>query len=120
MGRLIHFEIPSDNPETAIEFYTKTFGWSIEKWADMDYWLISTGLKEDPGIDGAITKRSANLQTIVNTINVDNIKKSIAAIQKNGGTVLTEIMEIPEVGKFVYFKDPDGNISGVLEGSMEM
>ena len=120
MGRVVHFEIPSDKPEELVEFYKKTFGWTIEKWADMDYWLVDTGLKENPGINGAITKRSENLQTVVNTINVDDIKKSISTIKKNGGEVLTEIMDIPKVGKFVYFKDLDGNISGILEGSAEM
>jgi hypothetical protein len=31
---------------------------------------------------------------------------------------LAEIMKIPSIGKFIYFKDPDGNTMGTLEGGM--
>lgn len=32
MSRVIHFEIPADDPERSISFYEKVFGWRIEKW----------------------------------------------------------------------------------------
>ncbi len=118
MGRVLHFEIPSDKPEKSLEFYEKIFGWKAQKWGDNDYWLIETGNKEEPGINGAITKRHEILQQVVNTIMVDNINETIKLINENGGKVLTDIQDIPNVGKFVYFKDPDGNITGALEGKM--
>ena len=40
MSKVIHFEIPADNPERAIKFYEDVFGWEIEKWELGDYWLI--------------------------------------------------------------------------------
>jgi len=120
MGRIIHFEIPSDNPEKSSAFYKNTFGWNSQKWGEEDYWLTETGAKETPGINGAITKRSKNLQHVVNTIMVDNITSAISLINKNGGKVITDIMDIPNIGKFVYFKDPDENIMGALESSMQM
>ena len=44
MPRPIHFEIPAENPERAMEFYSSIFGWKFSKWAGpMDYWVISTG-----------------------------------------------------------------------------
>ena len=39
MPRIVHFEIPAENPERAVKFYQKVFNWKIEKWAGpMDYW----------------------------------------------------------------------------------
>jgi len=57
MPRVIHFEIPADDPARAVKFYEAVFGWKIEKWnGPMDYWLAMTGEQEQPGIDGAITR----------------------------------------------------------------
>ena len=44
MNRPIHFEIPAEKPERAIEFYEKVFGWKFEKWdGPAEYWIIRTG-----------------------------------------------------------------------------
>jgi uncharacterized protein len=118
MGRIIHFEIPSDNVDRSLEFYRKTFGWTISRWGEEDYWMAETGDKESPGINGAITKRDGNFQHVVNTIKVENINEAITMINSNGGKVLSEIVDIPQVGKYVYFKDPDDNTLCVMETGM--
>lgn len=58
MTRVIHFEIASDNPERAAKFYKEVFDWKIEKWeGPVDYWLVTTGKENEPGINGAIMER---------------------------------------------------------------
>src|SRR3972149_5570591 len=58
MPRVIHFEIAADDPERAVAFYRKVFGWEIQKWeGPMEYWVITTGPKEEPGIDGGLGRR---------------------------------------------------------------
>ena len=32
MPRVIHFEIPADNPDRAVQFYSNVFGWTFQKW----------------------------------------------------------------------------------------
>jgi len=32
MPRVIHFDLPADDPERAIRFYETVFGWQIRKW----------------------------------------------------------------------------------------
>ena len=32
MARVVHFELPADDPERAIAFYEQAFGWKFEKW----------------------------------------------------------------------------------------
>ena len=32
MSRVVHFEIPADNPDRVAEFYKKVLGWNIQKW----------------------------------------------------------------------------------------
>jgi predicted enzyme related to lactoylglutathione lyase len=58
LPRVIHFEIPADNPERAVQFYQQVFGWKIQKWAGhADYWLATTGEDKEPGINGAIAEK---------------------------------------------------------------
>ena len=40
---IIHFEIPADDVEKLRKFYSKLFGWKIEKTpGPMDYYMIQT------------------------------------------------------------------------------
>ncbi|OPY33145.1 MAG: Glyoxalase-like domain protein [Methanomassiliicoccales archaeon PtaU1.Bin124] len=115
MARVVHFEISCDVPERAVKFYEEVFGWTNQRWMDQPYWLIMTGDRKTPGIDGAIQPRTDFKQPVINTIQVDSIDETIAKIKEKGGTVLTDKMDVPKVGVMVYFKDPDGNISGAMQ-----
>jgi len=119
MSRVVHFEIPVDDPERATKFYTKVFGWKIKKWeGPMDYWLVTTGDKSAPGIDGAIMQRSEMASTVVNSIDVPSVDDFIKKVTKNGGKVITPKTPIPGVGYFAYCKDTEGNMFGILQPDM--
>jgi len=127
-NRVVHFEIGVEDTERAINFYRNTFNWKIEKWEStdpkMEYWLITTGEKETPGIDGGLFKRenepepskdSQNAANYLCTISIEDIDESIASIKENGGDVITEKMEIPKVGVMAYARDTEGNIFGIMQ-----
>jgi predicted enzyme related to lactoylglutathione lyase len=116
MPRIVHFEIGADDPQRAIEFYQKAFGWKANKWdGPMDYWLITTGGKEEPGIDGAIQPRAQTSQPIVDVIGVSDIDEAIHKIEANGGTIVAPKMAIPGVGYAAYFTDTEGNTLGIMQ-----
>ena len=46
---------------------------------------------------------------------MDDIKKAIAKVAEAGGNVLGEPMEIPGVGSYVSFMDPEGNRVSMLQ-----
>ena len=115
MSRVIHFELAADNPERAVQFYSKVFGWQINKWEGQDYWLVTTGESSTPGIDGAIMPRDPQRPPIVNTIGVDSLDDSVAMTAANGGTVLEPKMSIPGVGYFAYCLDTEGNPFGLMQ-----
>ncbi len=55
MARVVHFELPSSDLAASRKFYENVLGWKLNKWeGPMEYWLISTGDKAVPGIDGAL------------------------------------------------------------------
>jgi predicted enzyme related to lactoylglutathione lyase len=114
MPRVIHFEIPADDTDRAVRFYQKVFGWKIEKWGSMDYWLATTGPDSEPGIDGAIMTRETQ-KTTVNTVNVPSVDEYAKKIVDAGGRILMPKTPIPGVGYFSYCVDTEGNIFGIME-----
>ncbi len=116
MARVIHFEITADKPERAVRFYEQALGWRIEPWGGPSpYWLVSTDAEVESGIDGAIRDRAGAGQSTINTVSVPNLEASIESVRRAGGAVVGEIQLIPEVGRFVYVADTEGNRFGLME-----
>jgi len=116
MPRVVHFEIDAEKPERAIKFYEKVFGWKIEKWkGPVEYWLVSTGNEKELGIDGGLSRRTESEPSTVNTIDVPSIDEYIKKVESNGGTIVRPKQPVLGVGYMAYFKDPEGNISGMME-----
>ncbi len=118
MPKMIHFEIGVDDPERAVEFYAKAFGWKSQKWeGPMEYWLIDAGSPEEPGINGGFARRTPD-SLICNTIGVDNIDVYIDRIEAAGGEIIVPKQLLPGVGWLAYFRDSEGNVLGVIQDDM--
>jgi predicted enzyme related to lactoylglutathione lyase len=116
MPRVVHFDIPADDPDRAAKFYQEVFGWKISKWAGpMDYWLVSTGEPAERGIDGGLTRRAHAGAATVNTIDVPSVDDFVSRIEKSGGKVVAPKMPIPGVGYLAYCLDTEGNTFGVMQ-----
>ncbi len=114
----MHFEIPADDPDRAVKFYEKVFGWKIDKWEGGEYWLVTTGADDEPGINGAIMPKAEGNMLVRNTITVDSFDEFVEKIKSEGGKLLTEKMDIPGIGEWAAFQDTEWNISGLMEPSM--
>jgi len=116
MPRVVHFEIDAKKPDRAIKFYEKVFSWKIKKWeGPVEYYLITTGKESEPGIDGGLSRRTESEPSTVNTIDVPSVDKFIKKVEASGGTIIRPKMAVPGVGYMAYFKDPEGNIFGMME-----
>ena len=118
MPRPIHFELQADDPERAAGFYRDVFGWKIEKWdGPEDYWLLMIGEKDQPGIDGGMSRRSDTQQfpSTTNTLDVPDVDEFSEKIKKHGGEIVMPRMAVPKVGWMVYCKDTEGNIFGIIQ-----
>ena len=116
MPRIIHFDIPADDPARAQKFYQDTFGWKFDKWnGPMEYWMIKTGDDKQPGINGGLAKRMPGQLGATNTIDVPSIDEFTKKIQSKGGKVIVPKMAIPGVGYFAQCLDTEGNIFGIIQ-----
>jgi predicted enzyme related to lactoylglutathione lyase len=114
MPRVVHFEIHADDPERAVKFYQKVFGWEIVKWeGPQDYWLITTGPDDEPGINGGLMKRMDPSASTWNFIEVPSVDEFTAKVVESGGKVVVPKTAIPGVGYQAYCQDTEGNVFGV-------
>lgn len=123
MDKVVHFEIPADDPARAQKFYETVFGWHIISMPHMQYAMVHTGptndedgmVKESAFINGGMLKRQDPIQHPVITISVDSIEKAGKDIQTNGGAVIRDKMPVGDFGFAAYFKDSEGNVLGLWE-----
>ncbi|WP_406695286.1 VOC family protein [Singulisphaera sp. Ch08] len=115
-NRLVHFEIPADQPETLTKFYSDLFGWNFQKVPvpGIDFWLCESG-EDGPGISGAVMKRQNPQQPVLNYVGVDNIDASIEKATTMGATVALPKMPVPGGRAIAVVIDPQGNLFGLLE-----
>jgi predicted enzyme related to lactoylglutathione lyase len=116
MNRVEHFDLYADDPERAGKFYADVFGWAIQKWdGPMDYWMVSTGPSDQPGIDGGISQRQDPGDRTINTIGVRSVDDLTEKITAAGGRILAPKMAIPGMGWFALCMDTEGNKFGIME-----
>ena len=116
MPRVIHFEIPTADPERSLSFYGDIFGWTFTKWdGPQEYWLVTRGPDGTQGINGGLMRRPQGPGAgTVNTAEVSSVDQFTAKIEANGGKVVVPKMPIPGVGWLAYCQDPDGNVFGIM------
>lgn len=72
--------------------------------------MIKTG--EGPRIDGGLGKQK---NPSVNTIDVPDVDKYLEKIKRDEGTIVSPKMTMPGIGYLAYFKDPQGNVFGIIK-----
>jgi len=114
MGRpVVHWEFWSEDPAKISEFYKKVFDWGIQDMPGMKYTLVETG--GEGGINGGIMKPQAGPWPgkLAFYIDVDDLDAYAKKIQAAGGKMHVEKMDVPGVGQFSLFEDPDGRVLGM-------
>ena len=123
MNRVTHFEIHAGDTERAKHFYRELFGWTFTRWAGpVPYWLISTGAKNQPGINGGLLPRQGPplaegqcVNAFVCTVETDALDALLGKVSGLGGRIAMPKTAIPVVGWLAYLKDTEGNTLGVMQ-----
>jgi predicted enzyme related to lactoylglutathione lyase len=114
MGQpVVHFEFWSEAPARVSEFYQQVFDWSVRHIPQMDYHLVETG--GTGGINGGIMtpKQGPWPGKLSLYIDVDDIDAYARKITEAGGKILVPKQDMPGVGEFALFEDPDGRVLGL-------
>lgn len=125
---VVHFEMPANDRNRMARFYSEAFGWETKMYGeDMGNYVTVTTTEVDenrmiktPGtINGGFFPVEAGMppQHPSVVIAVDEINESMKDIEKAGGKVLGQPVDIPGVGKYVSFIDTEGNKCSILQPS---
>ena len=125
MNPVVHFEMPAEDRKRMADFYTKVFGWKTQQLGeDMGNYVLATttdsnekGPKKPGAINGGFFQKTddkpAQYPSVV--IAVEDIREHMLNVEKSGGKVLGEPMDIPGIGLYVSFFDTEGNRVGMIQ-----
>jgi predicted enzyme related to lactoylglutathione lyase len=113
---------------SSAQFYQAVFGWQMQMFGeDMGNYVVATttetgesGPKRPGAINGGFFPRKADwpAQYPSVVIAVQNIRDAMKRVSDAGGKVLGDPMDIPGVGQYVSFTDPEGNRVSMLQPNM--
>ena len=120
---LVHFEIPSDNPEKARKFYEQMFDWKFNKMPgndQMEYWLVSHKNAGPNETMGGLYKKTMGETGFTNYFSVANIDQALAKAKTLGANIVKGKEEIPTIGWFAILQDPDKNTFAFFQSARQM
>ena len=115
---VVHWELWSKDPARVSDFYRKVFDWNIQHVPEMNYRMVETG--GAGGINGGIMQPDRSGPWPGNMsfyISVDDLAAYRRKIVAAGGKVVVEEQEVPGMGAFSLFSDPDGRVMGIWKVS---
>jgi len=133
MNLVVHFEMPAEDRDRMVDFYSSAFGWTANKLGPEmgNYVVVMTGESTEKGptkpgyINGGFYQKSKENHLPSVVISVDDIREAMKKVEEAGGRVLGgqkpgEPDDIPGVGLYASFIDTEGNRVGILQPSPTM
>ena len=130
MNPVVHFEMPYDDRQRMAAFYETAFGWKTQALGpEMGHYVLAgaaeMGADGQPvnkcQINGGFYPRKPEWpdQCPSVVIAVTDIAAAMQQVRDAGGEVLGEPMDIPGVGRYVSFRDTEGNRVSMLQPAMQ-
>ena len=111
-------ELMTSDVEAAKRFYTELLGWTTEEVPDMSYTIVKTG---EVGIGGimSIPPHAAGASPYWGTyVTVDDVDATARKAQELGAKTIMPLTDIPNVGRFYTFQDPQGAVISIITPRM--
>lgn len=125
MNPVVHFEMPYENNERLVKFYTGVFGWQMQQLGkEMGEYVVATTTETDENrmplsagaIGGGFFPKGPEMPQCPSVvIAVEDITAAMKRVTEAGGTILGYPVEIPGIGQYVAITDSEGNRVGMLE-----
>ncbi|WP_040159441.1 VOC family protein [Nigerium massiliense] len=116
-GDITHIDIPVSDNAKAAEFYGGLFGWQISEPPGFEGYPMWQAPNKISG--GGLAPRSADFTQPRSYVEVDSIDDVLAKVEDAGGAVLMPRQPITETSGWAAITDPDGNVIGLFEGTVE-
>jgi predicted enzyme related to lactoylglutathione lyase len=105
------FEIAGKDGGNLQQFYSSLFGWKVDASNPMNYGMVEG---KDGGIGGGITSSQDGSSNVTVYVSVDDLEATLDKAKGLGGQVVMPPMDVPGGPKIAQFKDPSGNVIGIM------
>lgn len=118
VGTFVWHENVSTDPKRAQEFYTELFGWGIEvfKAGEFEYPMISVDGQTHGGFPPV---QEGTPSHWVGNVAVESVDDTRAKVESAGGKLIHGPQDIPDVGRFAVFADPQGAVFVAFQSAGE-
>jgi predicted enzyme related to lactoylglutathione lyase len=123
MGQpVVHFEVVGKDGKKLQSYYSELFGWEIDASNPMEYGMITregnTG-REGVGIGGGIGQGPDGYDGHVTFyVAVPDVEQALQKAESLGGRRVMGPETIMDMVTLGHFKDPEGNLVGVVQEQM--
>jgi uncharacterized protein len=109
---LIHWELMVSDPERTKAFFARVFDWTYTS-AGPEYTLVQTGTEPN----GGLMRRPPGVSqsALNNYFRVEDLDRTLRAAVEAGATVVVPRTEVPAMGWFAMFLDPDQIPIGIMQ-----
>lgn len=94
------------------------FGWEVNTNNPMNYGLVNTG--STLGVNGGIGQNDPSQPVspppVTFYVQVEDLQATLEKVTAMGGSVVMPPTEVPNMVTFALFRDPDGNVIGLVKG----
>lgn len=115
---IVHVELSAKDRKALAKFYQDVFGWETEHLDQMNYTTFKAGDGLGGGFNPVTAENPAGTVTVY--IQTDDVTKSLKDVEMAGGKTLVPESDIPGMGKFGLFRDPQGNMIGLYKATPMM
>ena len=109
---VVHWEVQARDPAAQQQFFGELFGWSVDANNPQNYGMVTAG---GPGSIGGGIGMTTDAPRATFYVQVPNIADTLDKALTMGAQT---IMPRTDIGMVIMaqFRDPEGNIIGVIEG----
>jgi len=109
---VVHWEVQAKDPARQQQFFGDLFGWKVDTNNPMQYGMVAGAGKDTIGGGIGQTMDASRVTVYVQVTDIN------ATLDKAGGLGAQTVMPRTDIGMIVMaqFKDPEGNIIGLVEG----
>lgn len=116
-----YFDFTVEDLKEAKQFFEHVLGWRFKKFPmPYEYYRITAGNPEEPGINGGIgelknTSITDGRPMTQVTIPVPDLEETLQKVKENGGSIIEQRMAIPGIGWYATCAEPGGLKFGLLQ-----
>jgi predicted enzyme related to lactoylglutathione lyase len=104
-------EIMGKDAARAQKFYGDLFGWKVDAANPMNYGMVQG---DDYPVGVGIAGSMDGKPLVTAYVTVDDLQATLDKAKSLGGEIVMPPMDVPEGPKIAQFKDPDGNVIGIM------